>query len=113
MSKNKVRKYIAESINLKDIYYDLVRSKTKTTTIRYGHMLFKDLETSLTFSSKPPINIIIKKLDYSKTFSDLEKADAISDGYDSVETLKNDLKKYYPDIKKNSPLTIISFDIID
>ncbi|QCK15712.1 ASCH domain-containing protein [Mangrovivirga cuniculi] len=108
-NKNRVKKYIAESINLEDIYYESILSKTKTTTIRIGYVIFNDITTNLTFNSKPTIKAIIKKLDYSKTFRALDKNDAVNDGYESVDKLKNDLKKYYPDIEDDSPLTIITF----
>ena len=109
---NKVRKYVAKSISLKDIYYDLVLAKKKTSTIRYGYVLFNDIETTLTFGSKPTLNVVIKKLDYSKTYGTIDNKDAEKDGYKSLEELKNDIKKYYPEIKEDSPLTIIHFDIV-
>lgn len=106
-----VRKIIAKSISLKDIYFEFVLAKKKISTIRYGYVMFNDVVTTLTFNSKPSIKIVIKKIDYSKTFCDIDNADAENDGYDSLDKLKMDIRKYYPEIEEDSPLTIIYFEI--
>lgn len=108
-----VRKYTAKSLGLKDIYYELVISKRKISTIRFGFVFFNDITTLLTFSNNPSIDIKIKRIDYSKTFGDLNETDAKSDGYDSLDNLKTDIRKYYPTIENTSPMTIVYFDLIE
>ena len=112
MYNSSIRKYVAKSISLKDVYYDLIISQKKISTSRYGYVLFDDIVTSLTFNSKPSINIVIKKIDFSKTFGSIDNMDAENDGYDSLDKLKMDIQKYYPEIKQDSPLTIIYFDLL-
>jgi len=107
------RKYVAKSLRLKDVYYDDVLRRKKISTIRFGQVLFNDVLIELTFESKPALKINIQKIDYSKTFASISEGDAINDGYDSLLNLKNDLKKYYPNIQDNSPITIIYFQLID
>jgi len=110
-NSDNVRKYTAKSLGLKDTYYELVISRKKTSTIRYGFVFFNDIITTLTFSNKPPVNVKIRKIEYSKTFNDLSDLDAELDGYNCLDNLKNDIRKYYPTIEDSSPITIVYFDL--
>ena len=60
-------------------------------------------------SSKRTVYIRILKLDYSKTFSELDDIDARRDGFESKDELKSVIKKFYKDISDDNPVTIIHF----
>jgi len=106
---NEIRKYVARNIKLKDKYYVLTKEGNKISTIRFGYVLLADVFLDLIFDTQPPLKIVIKKIDYGKTFGTISKDDAINDGYSSLAELKSDIKKYYPTIQDTSPITIIYF----
>ncbi len=109
----KTRQYIAKSLRLKDIYFEDIIQGKKVSTIRFGYVIFNDLVIDLKFDEKPMIKVSITKIDYSKTFETITQDDAVSDGYDSVLSLLEDLRRYYPDIQETSPVTICHFKIIE
>jgi hypothetical protein len=104
--------YIAGNLRLSEKYFDLVLCGRKTSTIRKKHVLFNSLFVPLISGERKAL-IRILKLDYSKTFSDLNDEDARKDGFSSAYELSSKLKKFYPDISADCPMTIIHFKVED
>jgi ASC-1-like (ASCH) protein len=82
--------------------------REKSTTIRLGHRDYKKGPAILN-SKGTYVPIYINELNHTKR-SQLSKDDAIRDGFSSVRELQSALEKYYPQIKKDSPVTIVKFD---
>ena len=81
----------------------------KKSTIRYGIVLVKDKFVPIE-SNKREIIVKVSKVDYSKSFEDLDEKDAINDGFKSLSELRAKLKSFYPNISINDPITIITFE---
>ena len=105
-----IKKYVASRIKLADRFFDLVLAGSKTSTIRYGLVFFSDNKIPL-ISNNKTVNIRILKLDYSKTFGELDENDAKRDGFTSLLELRDELQRIYPDINNDDPITIIYFKV--
>lgn len=108
----KYASYIARDLKLSAKYLELVLSGKKTSTIRRKFVLFSEVVIPIISAGKQ-ILVKIEKLDYSKTFADLTDEDARSDGFDSIEILRSELKNFYTDITDDYPMTIIHFKLED
>jgi len=105
---DQVRKYVAKQIKLADKFFDFVLSGKKTSTIRYGLVFFTD-DRLILLSNKRSLSIRLLKVDYSKTFGELNDEDAYRDGFSTLDELKIELKRFYGDIPPDYPITIIHF----
>ena len=103
------RRYTTDNLKMVDKFYSAVLNNLKTSTIRLGYVFFTDEKLTLSFQNKPDIIVKINRINYSKSFKDLNEEDAITDGFTNLVELKTKLLNFYPNIKENSQLTIISF----
>ena len=106
------RKYTASSLKLLDKFYDAVIEGSKISTIRMGFVFVNDEKITFKFNSKPEIRVKVLKIDYSKKLRDLDKKNAVKDGFDSISNLTNELIKFYPNLNGDSQLTIFEFEVI-
>lgn len=107
----KVRRYTADHLKLVDKFHDLVSEGKKTSTIRLGFVFINNESLTLTFVQKPELTIKILKIDYSKCLKDITDSDAVKDGFENSESLKNELLKFYPNITDDSQVTIFYFRV--
>jgi hypothetical protein len=105
---DQVKRYVATQLRLADRFFDLVLSGKKTSTIRYG-LVFFTKDRLLLRSNKQSLPIRLLKLDYSKTFGDLNDEDAYRDGFGTLDELKAELKRFYGDVPSDYPMTVIHF----
>jgi len=47
-----------------------------------------------------------------KRFCDLTEEDARNDGFENLDSLQKELQMIYPNLSRNSMLTVISFSLI-
>lgn len=109
LSMAEVKKYSTKTIRLLDKFMDLVISGKKTSTIRYGLVFISDSPVAL-MSRKRTIMVDVTHLDYSKRYKDLTEKDAHADGFESLESLKREIEKFYPQISQDDQITIIRFE---
>jgi hypothetical protein len=105
---DQIKKYVATQIKLVDRFFDLVLSGKKTSTIRYGLVFFTNDHLQLR-SNKQSLPIRLLKIDYSKTFGDLNEEDAFRDGFSTLDELKTELRRFYGDVPPDYPMTVIHF----
>lgn len=107
-----MKKYTAKKLRLVDRFFDLVVTKKKISTIRYGLVFFEDIALPLE-SNKSNITVEITKIDYSKTYIDLTDEDAKNDGFMNLNELKDELNKFYKNLVDTDRITIIYFKLPD
>lgn len=96
------------SLKLFPEFLSEVRKGNKTTTIRAGR---KHFEKGLLLLQSDREIIAVRVIETNhKTFSELTKEDAKSEGFKSVSELKETLLYIYPKLKADSPITIIRFE---
>jgi hypothetical protein len=79
----------------------------KTTTIRLGKRL---LEKDLLVLKSRKADILVRVVDIEfRRFSELNRNDALKDGFKSLRELREALKRIYPNINKASTMTIVHF----
>ena len=86
---------------------DAVISRQKRTTIRAGRRSYALGPTQLT-SAKRKVPIQIVGVRY-KRFGDLTDADALADGFESMNGLSAVLGRFYPTLKPSDVVTIVEF----
>ena len=91
-------------------YMPAIRAGRKTTTIRKGRRTF-DREVILLRSGDASQTVKITEVRYT-AFKCLTEEDARKDGFASLEELKSALLKHYPDLRDDSSLTIIFFELL-
>jgi len=96
------------TLKLKHHFLPLIYKGEKTTTIRKGRLDFLEECKELLFdcgyhgTAKVKINsLIYLRAKY------LREIDAISDGFCSLDSLKKNLREFYPDLKEDSWVTIV------
>jgi hypothetical protein len=107
---NHIKRYVATQLKLADRFFDLVLSYKKTSTIRYGFVFFNNERLQLRSNARSSA-IRLLKIDYSKTFGDLNEEDAQRDGFQTLEQLKAELRAFYGDVSIDYPMTIIHFKL--
>lgn len=105
------RKYVAKDIRLSDRFHTLVVDGKKRSTIRLGLVFFNDNIISLKFGRSELLAKILK-IDYSKSFADLNEEDAIKDGFLNLQTLHAELLHFYPAISGADQVTIVHFQLV-
>ncbi|WP_266204962.1 ASCH domain-containing protein [Pontibacter kalidii] len=109
----KAKTEIINHLHFHEKYLELVRKRQKTSTVRLGYVLPNAIQLPLVFGDLTlPEKAQIEKLDFTKSFADLNEADALTDGFESLETLRADLKVFYPDITADDRCTIIYFKLL-
>ena len=109
--RRKVTINIQKRINFDKKYGILIFIGIKTSTVRLEKKAEEGDIIILTINKKD--FAIAKVTDVTAhKFSDLSEETAYEDGFLSVASLKNALKKYYPSISKDSTVYQIKFSII-
>jgi hypothetical protein len=104
---------IINHLHFHEKYLVLVQQRRKTSTVRLGYVLPNAIELPLVFGDiLLPEKAQIEKLVFTKSFADLTEADALTDGFENLETLRTDLKVFYPDITAEDRCTIIYFKLL-
>lgn len=90
-----------------------VTSGAKKLTIRYGHRNY----------TKGPVLIGCHLRNWAHlaqlvsvrhtTLEQVTDAERCEDGYDSVAAMLVDLRRYYPDIRPESPVTVLRWDALE
>ncbi len=88
-------------------YTQNILLKKKCTTIRKGRRKIKCGPLILS-TEKDSILVCVTGVQYKK-LSNLNESEAIDDGYESIQDLKQDLQKFYPNLKDSNFVTIIKF----
>lgn len=97
------------SLRLRPEFFEAVRCGQKRSTIRTGR---RRIEPGLLVleSSGESLLVNVSTVRY-KCFADLNDEDARSDGYVDLIQLQEELRSVYPRLRKNSPLTVIEFQL--
>ena len=90
--------------------FENIRNNKKFTTNRKGKHKIK-IGYLLLESGKNIILVSVTNVIYKK-FSDLTEIDAIKGGFNNVSEQKDNLLLIYPNIKQNSNITIIEFELL-
>lgn len=91
-------------------FLPLVRSGTKTSTIRRGVRSWM-VGPAVLRSNGEEVNIRITEIRIT-TAASLTDGDAVRDGFGSLDELLDALKDFYPDLSASDKLTIASFTVI-
>jgi hypothetical protein len=95
------------SIPLAEEFVDAVVGRRKRTTIRAGQRSYTLGPTQLTSAKrKVPVRIVAVRY---KRFRDLTDADAVADGFESINSLSAVLMRFYPALKPSDLVTIVEF----
>lgn len=96
-------------IALADMFFPLVNSGAKTTTIRYKHREYP-LGDAVFYSdtSEQTTDICIDGAKY-KTFGELTDMDAITDGFCNITELRKELRGFYPECQDADEITKVIF----
>lgn len=87
---------------------DLVDSGKKSTTVRAGHRDYHLGPASFHFGAKVQRKGAIIRTEFTR-LDRLTTKDARNDGYRSAEELVAALRRYYPDLEPDAPVTIVEF----
>jgi hypothetical protein len=82
-------------------------SGKKTSTVRLGSRRYP-LGSALIVSGQASIPVTITDVEFM-TVGDLNEAVANMEGYPSLSELLHDLKRFYPDVKMDSQITLVRF----
>lgn len=97
------------TIPLKREYLPAVRASAKTTTVRAGKRSFPVGRAAIVCG---PEEIPIEITDVRCCrYQDLSEGDAIKDGFTSLADLQDALKRFYPDLRPSSDITIVDFHL--
>ncbi len=99
-------------IKIAEKYVPLIRSGRKLTTIRAGKRDYKLGPAVLIAPDSGNTNIEITDISFEQ-YGLLDSGDAISDGFSSLEELREGLLQFYPDLKPSSFVTIVYFVLED
>lgn len=88
-------------------YIPSVRSGDKVTTIRAGRRSYPCGPADLVASNERiAIEIIATRI---ARYEDLTDEDALSDGFSSLVELQAALRRFYPNISGERPVTVVAF----
>ena len=104
------RRYTVKSqLNVSSADLRLARSGQKVCTIRLGTLGISSDRLFLT-DRRDSILVRVTSIDTARRYSELNESDALSEGFDSLEALRADLRRYYGDIDPEQPITVIHFE---
>lgn len=86
----------------------LARSGRKTCTIRLGRLGVAREVLNLS-DGRTTLKVRITHVDSGRTYDQLTDDDAVADGLDSMQQLREDLHRFYGLIDPKQPMTIIYF----
>lgn len=87
-----------------------VKTGRKTTTVRKGYRDYHTRKPAIFCAGQETVPIEIESNKYIK-FNQLTEEDAMNDGFSSLVELKSELKQFYSDIRDNTPVTIVKFNL--
>lgn len=91
---------------------DLLKG-TKLSTVRLGNVKYRVGDEVLVYCG----GLVLGRARITgvkrKRFIDLTEEDAVMDGFPSLRDLLKALKQHYPNLKANTPLTVIRFEWIE
>lgn len=91
-------------------YLPAIRAGRKTTTIRLGR---KTLSKGILLLKARSDFEVVRVIDVThKTVGDLTVEDAKKDGFSTLKDLKLALQRHYPEIRNESQVTIVSFELL-
>lgn len=91
-------------------FIPLVNRGMKTTTVRAGQRAYT-LGPAELISENVTIPIDIREVSY-RYLNELTTEDAKSDGFDHRDELFDALRRYYPEIQPDEPVTIVRFSLV-
>ena len=101
-----------DSLPISSQLMPLVIAGHKTTTIRKGiRKVRTNTVLMLRSENREEVPIIVTGVRNLEA-RDLTRSDALRDGYSTVEELVGELRQIYPDLTAETPLTIISFNLL-
>lgn len=103
-----------QTLKLADALFPALDDRTKRATIRNG---IRDIKLDLLrFEGADEINnsrlVNVTRVQYTRV-GNLTARDAYIEGAANVIVLYEDLKKFYPTLNAESPVTIIEFDLVE
>lgn len=96
-------------LRLRSEFFDVVRRGQKCSTIRAGRRNFK-VGPLILQSNFDTLTVQVTEVVYKK-LGELTQDDAQTDGFVTLEELRTTLKKIYPNLHKNSTVTLIYFQL--
>ena len=87
---------------------NLARIGKKTCTIRLGKMDVANKYSNLV-SGNEKLKVKITDIDKVRIYSELTVQDANAEGFDTLNQLYDDLRKYYGELDPQQPITVINF----
>jgi hypothetical protein len=97
-------------IPLASEYVAAVLRGQKTTTIRAGRRSYQRGQAAFVAgTTRIPIEITGTR---TALYSELEHADAVRDGFLTLDALNTALRSFYRDIRDDSPVTIVAFRVV-
>ena len=97
---------------LKGYYAEKILRGDKVTTIRPGKVEVRSKEFLIHSGGKIIARAVLEDVKY-KRLKDLTEDEAKEDGFSSLEELKRELRKFYPDLKEHDWVTIIKFKVVE
>lgn len=97
---------------LKGYYAEKILSGDKVTTIRPGRIEVKSREFLIHSGGRIIARAVLEDVKY-KRLKDLTEIEAKEDGFSSVNELRRELRKFYPNLKEHDWVTIIKFRVLE
>ena len=96
-------------LDLADKFLPLVFDGRKRTTVRKGQRTIKKGPALLRSEEQTlPIKIVGK---HYKKYSELTREDAVRDGFNSLQELRDALHEFYPDLADSDTVTVVEFGL--
>jgi hypothetical protein len=106
---NAAREYLYRGpIRISETDMDLVCGGKKRCTIRRGIASITHPHTHLVSRSRK-IPVVVERVETALFLADLTLAHARGEGFDTISELREDLMKYYPDMRDDEKITVIWF----
>ena len=106
------RFWLGKHLMLKRRFVDKILSGEKATTIRLGKVGIRSREFYIHAGGRIVARAVVEGIAY-KRVKELTDEDAKADGFSSVLELKEELKRFYPNIKEHDWVTIIRFRVVE
>lgn len=103
-----------QELKLADELFFRIFDGTKSSTIRKGKRDIDKGFLAFTSTGQKHFGIVVNVTgSISKKLNELSQNELVSEGYSSLNELKQSLEQYYSDIDDNTLVTIIKFEYID
>ena len=108
--EQKMNVTLTPTLEINDKYIPDIRTGKKQSTIRRGVRAYPKGECILR-GKREQVRVKIHRIGHN-FFKDLMPVEAKADGFDSLDTLWQELTTYYPNLKKDEHLTIVRFSYV-